>query len=265
VRGQRRVAWKNAPNLASKKDAQEFHNAGRLQGIIAQGAEHTTLRAGLGNLQPNGVVRRGSSIPQTIRRQVPPEADNCGGLEQEIKMAVEDRLMLRRNIGTEDGLVNGVMGTVVGFEWPEGVAVDDPERQPTAIKVLFDNKRVGQKARQFARERDGIVDGDLPHSPVFITSAISKFLDRTKRHHLERYQFPLELAWAMTIHRVQGLSMDRAVIDLGSDIIAHGQAYVAFSSVRTLAGVLQCNFNVACLRLTESKVLSEYRRLLGLV
>jgi hypothetical protein len=117
-------------------------------------------------------------------------------------MAVGARVMLRRNIGiigTKDGLVNGVMGTVVGFEWPEGVAVDDPERQPTAIKILLDNKRVGQIARQFSRERDGIVEGDVPHSPVFITPATSKFLDRTERHHLERYIFPLELAWAITI------------------------------------------------------------------
>jgi len=41
------------------------------------------------------------------------------------------------------------------------------------------------------------------------------------RHHLERYQFPLELAWAMPIHQVQGFTMDRVVIDLGSDIFAH--------------------------------------------
>jgi hypothetical protein len=52
------------------------------------------------------------------------------------------------------------------------------------------------------------------------------FLDRTKRQHLEIYQFLLELAWAITIHQVQGLSMDRAVIDLGSDLFAHGQAYI---------------------------------------
>jgi len=58
------------------------------------------------------------------------------------------------------------------------------------------------------------VRGDIPHSPVFITPDTSTFLDRTKRHQLERYQLPLELAWAMTIHRVQGLSMNRAVIDL---------------------------------------------------
>jgi ATP-dependent DNA helicase PIF1 len=69
----------------------------------------------------------------------------------------------------------------------------------------------------------------------------------------------------MTIHRVQGLSMDRAVIDLGSDIFAHGQAYVALSRVRTLAEVLLWKFNVACLKLTDPKVLGEYRRLLGLV
>jgi len=123
-------------------------------------------------------------------------------------MAVGARVMLRRMIGSEDGLVNGVMGTVVGFEWPDSVPVNNPERQPTAMKVLSDDERVGQKARQVARKRDSIVGGDVPHTPVFITPATSKFLDRTKRHHLERYQFPLELAWATTIPQVQGMSMD---------------------------------------------------------
>jgi hypothetical protein len=84
--------------------------------------------------------------------------------------------MLRRNIGTKDGLVNGVMGTVVGFEWPEG-PVDDPARQPIAVQAPFDNSRVGQKGRQFAREREGIVGGVVPHTFVSITTATSKFLD----------------------------------------------------------------------------------------
>jgi len=71
----------------------------------------------------------------------PKEADNCGQLEEEIKMAVGARVMLRRIIGTEVGLVNGAMGIVVGFEWPEGVPVDYPARQPTAFKVLVDKER----------------------------------------------------------------------------------------------------------------------------
>lgn len=168
--------------------------------------------------------------------------------------------MLRRNIGTEDGLVNGVMVSVVGFEWSEG-PVDDAARQPTAVQVLFDNSRVGQKGQQFAREREGIVGGVVPHTFVSIITATSRFLEKTKRHHLERYQFPLELAWAVTIHRVQGLSMDRAVINLGPDIFAHGQAYVALSRVRSLAGVLLSNFCEVSLRKSSAKVLLEYARL----
>jgi ATP-dependent DNA helicase PIF1 len=202
---------------------------------------------------------KGVSIPNSVRRLVPKDADNCGGLEAGIKIAVGARVMLRRNIGTEDGLVNGVMGTVVGLEWPEG-PVDDPARQPTAVQAPFDNSRVGQKGRQFAREREGIVGGVVPHTFVSITTATSRLLDKYKRHHLG-YQFPLELAWAMTIHRVQGLSMDRAVIDLGPDIFAHGQACVALSRVRSLAGVLLSNFCEVSLRKTSAKVLLEYARL----
>ena len=50
-------------------------------------------------------------------------------------------------------------------------------------------------------------------------------------------QFPIRLAWAVTIHKSQGKTFDRVVIDVGRGTFAHGQLYVALSRCTTLAGI----------------------------
>jgi ATP-dependent exoDNAse (exonuclease V) alpha subunit len=54
-------------------------------------------------------------------------------------------------------------------------------------------------------------------------------------------QYPVRLAWALTIHKSQGKTFDKVFIDLSRGMFAHGQLYVALSRCRTLEGIMLNN------------------------
>jgi len=70
-------------------------------------------------------------------------------------------------------------------------------------------------------------------------------------------QIPLSLAWAVTVHKSQGMTLDKAECDLGRSF-ADGQIYVALSRVRSLDGLFIKSFNVNNIKV-NSKVIEFYK------
>ena len=132
--------------------------------------------------------------------------------------------MLCRNIDTKKGLVNGSIGTVTAIT-------------SQYVTVNFDR----------------IVE------PCSIERVRSKFMLK-KSFYVYRKQFPLILAFAVTIHKCQGLSLNSAIIDLSQKVFSPGMAYVALSRVRSLNGVYLTHFDPASI-IVSSRCLEEVNRL----
>ena len=64
-------------------------------------------------------------------------------------------------------------------------------------------------------------------------------------------QVPLILAWALTIHKAQGSTLDIAEVDAGSGIFECGQTYVALSRVKSLEGLYLCSFDAKRVRINK--------------
>lgn len=133
------------------------------------------------------------------------------------------RVMLLQNIDVRKGLANGTCGVVKSLT-------------PSFIDVLFDNGvRASIEPSEFEYIREG----------------------KTK---IKRYQYPLRLAYGITIHKSQGMTFDNLVVNLNR-IFDCGQAYVALSRTRTLEGLILKGFSKNKI-MANPKVVEFYKSLI---
>ena len=137
---------------------------------------------------------------------------------EKLKLKVGAEIMCIKN-NFEEGYVNGSRGKVIGFM----------EENGNPIIKLYNGKKISLKPELWAIEEDGKIKASVS-------------------------QIPLRLAWAITIHKSQGMSLDNAEIDL-SRTFSYGMGYVALSRVRTLEGISLVGFNNDSLKV-DPKVLN---------
>ncbi len=123
-------------------------------------------------------------------------------------------VMFTKN-NAKEGYVNGTLGVVEGFSVEDGLPVVRT-RSGRLIEVQYADWTV---------EEDGKTKGLLS-------------------------QIPLRLAWAITVHKSQGISLDEAVVDL-SKVFEFGQGYVALSRVRRLSGIYILGWNEVAFQVDE--------------
>ena len=178
---------------------------------------------------------------------MPTSKANTGGLVSELHLAVGAKVMLTVNVDVSDGLMNDARGTVE--------AIIRTANEVSLVLVKFDHSRVGATAIAKSHYRDQH-PGAVPisrHEAVFN-------IGRNKTAEVSRRQFPLVLAWATTIHKVQGLTLNQIVVDMKGRAFSAGQAYVAFSRVKSLEGLFIKNFNPTSIKVS-APVVAEMERL----
>jgi ATP-dependent DNA helicase PIF1 len=124
-----------------------------------------------------------------------------------LELKVGAQVMFLRN-DAEQRWVNGTIGTVRRIDTAVWVEVDGETH--SVMPAIWEKYRYSYSASTKALKKDIVA---------------------------EFTQFPLRLAWAVTIHKSQGKTYERAIVDLGSRSFAPGQTYVALSRITALEGL----------------------------
>ena len=152
--------------------------------------------------------------------------DDAGGLAQQLLFSVGSKVMLTQNLWTQTGLVNGISGVVEDFVWLDPM---DIQSLPSVIFVALKD----YKGPTLWRTSTGTPIVPIPPSLNTWEKHTSSG-DKT----LSREQFPLSLANAITVHKSQGATLEKAVLDLSGAEFSIGLAYVAVSRVKALHGLM---------------------------
>ena len=173
-------------------------------------------------------------------------------------------------------LINGSRGVVTSWKATEDVIkeLERKLREELANAMSEDEEWARIQAEQqisilrawnqpnipVVRFHNGVEQTMLPGNHLFLLQILIFFdmfrAELSGTGVCRRWQIPLKLAWAITIHKCQGLSLDKAKISL-KDIFASGHAYVALSRVRSLEGLEVDFFSKSCVKV-NGKVLDYY-------
>ena len=193
-------------------DLAPFTNALHLHPTIEAVVEHNITRLHASG-HPVAIIKAVHSGPNASKAS----SEDAGGLESIVCLAHNARVMLTSNLWVDMGLVNGAMGTVMAICYRSG---ESPPNLPIAVTVRFDSYR-----------GPTLSDGTVPITPLRRTWSASG-------GSCSRLQLPLKLAWAVTIHKSQGLTLDKVVVDVGKKEFSAGLTFVACSRVRRLKDLL---------------------------
>ena len=198
-----RALWEDATYLCAIKHDYREHNRAKILAL------------------PSPKVRV-SAIHDPLYEASKAAEDVAGGLSTSLLAARGMRVMLTENIDLDAGLSNGSQGEVVGI-----IYFTNNENEIPTILVKFDEYK-GPGVR-----RGGVPEGE-EMVQVFPISAVSHTW--TVNHTTcKRTMLPLVAAYAMSIHKSQGQTLGKIMLNLGTREFAGGLTYTALTRVRRLA------------------------------